>query len=97
MRNTSDEGNGTWRKEADARIRQAGAQQCRYQHQLVVVDPDGVAGPVFLRHGVGERLIGLAVGIPTGGVDGDAVEQVVEQRPQHAVGEPVVIALDVVG
>ena len=48
-----------------------------------------------LGHDVGECVVGLAIRVPADGLDRHAVDQVVKQRPEHAVGEPVVVAFDV--
>ena len=81
-------------KEPDPRIRQPATEQPRQQQELVVVDPDQVAGPVLRRHHLGELLVGLHVGVPIAGLERDLVEQVVKQRPEHPVGVALVVAGD---
>ena len=65
---------------------------CGHQQQLVVVHPDGVAGPVVLDHLVGEALVHPAVHLPVAVVQRDAVQHVVEQGPEDAVAEALVEA-----
>ena len=77
-------------EEPDARPRQPLAQEPGQEEELVVVDPDRVARPVVRRDHVGEGLVGLDVAVPVAHLQGDLVEQVVEQRPEHAVGEALV-------
>ena len=86
-----------WRKKP---IRASGSRSRRSpgsEQQLVVVDPDQVARPVVRGDHVGEALVRLDVGSQSLHLERDLVEQVVEQRPEHAVGEPLVVAGDLVG
>ncbi len=84
-------------EESYARIRETLAEQPRDEHQLVVVHPDGVAVLIGLRDNVGEFLVDAPVRLPAGRIDGHAIDLVMEQRPQHAVGKAVVIPIDFVG
>ena len=68
----------------------------RDEHQLIVVHPDGVAGSVFVGDRIREDLVDLPIGVPAGRLRRDTVDQVVKERPGHAIGEPVVVAFDVV-
>lgn len=68
--------------------------QARHQHQLVVVDPDDVAGPMLGDDGVGEATIDCFVQIEILDLQRQLTNQVVKQRPQDAVTEPLVVALD---
>jgi hypothetical protein len=81
-------------EEPDARIREPFAQQGGEEHQLIVVDPDRVARRVGACHRIGEHLVHFAIGVPTDGVYGHAIDEVVQQRPEHAVREAVVEAVD---
>ncbi len=84
-------------EEADAGLGQLLADHGRGQGQLVVVDPDQVAGAMAAHDLVGEAAVDGPVDLPLAlGVEPDLVEQVVEQRPQHAVREAVVVARDLV-
>jgi hypothetical protein len=65
-------------KEPDASIWQPCAQQSGHKHQVIVVHPHHVAGPVFQCHGISEGLIDLAVSLSSGRIDRNAVDQVVE-------------------
>jgi hypothetical protein len=79
-------------EEPDPRLRQPAADQSRQQQELIVVDPDQVAGPVLRHHHLGELLVGLDVGVPVAGLEGDLVQEIVEQGPEDPVGEALVIA-----
>ena len=81
-------------EKADARARHAFAQHGGHEHQLIVVDPDHVARPVHARDRVGEAAIRVFVRGPVVGVERNAIEQVVEQRPDHAVRKALVEAMD---
>ena len=67
------------------------------QEELVVVDPDQVAGPVVRGDDVGEDLVRLDVALPVADLERNLLEQVVEQRPEDAVREALVEPGDLVG
>jgi hypothetical protein len=83
-------------EEADAGIRQPLAQQPRQQHELIVVNPNGFVGPIFVRHGIGKRLVYLPVCVPPGRIHRNAIDQVAKQRPQDPIGEAMVVPVDFV-
>jgi hypothetical protein len=70
---------------------QARSDHSRHEHELVVVDPDEVARLPHARDEVGKLLVDCAVHVPLLRVRGNAVEQVVEEGPEHRVGEAVVV------
>ncbi len=84
-------------KEPDAGVRQVPTDHRRHEHQLVIMNPDRIAGPVTLDDRVREFFVHLAVGVPSARLDRHAVGQVMEKGPQHPVGEALVIPLDFIG
>lgn len=65
-----------------------------HQHQLVVVDPDDVAGLIFGYDCIGEPAIDRFVEIEILDLQRQLANEIVKQRPQDAVTKPIVIALD---
>jgi hypothetical protein len=61
------------------------------------VHPDEIARLIDRRDRVGELAVHLVVAVELVGVVGDAIEQVVEQRPDDAVREAFVVARDLFG
>ena len=84
------------KEEADAGVGQPLPEQIRQQQQLVVVHPDEVTRLVVLGHDVGESLVHLHVRVPVADVERHLIEEVVEQRPEDPVGEPLVVAGDLI-
>ena len=86
MPKTSDEGNGTCRKNP---MRASGATsrtRSGYQEQLVVVDPDEVARLVAREVASAKRTVGSPDRRPrTPGSNIDAGREAVQQRPQRVV------------
>jgi hypothetical protein len=62
--------------------------------ELVVLNPDEVPLPAVAEDAVGELLVDLQVGVPERGVEIALSQQVVEEGPEDAVGEPLVEILD---
>ena len=81
-----------WRKKPIVAPWMRCAEHPGHERELIVVDPDEVAGPPDARDGVGELLVDRAVHLPLLRVRGDAIEQVVKERPEDGVGEAVVVA-----
>ena len=88
---------GDVQEKADARIGEALADHLGHEHQLVVVHPDQVAGSVVRNRGVGEAAVHLLVEIVVRDLERQLADEVVERRPEHAVAELLVVALDLVG
>ena len=84
-------------EEPDPGAGQPVAQEPGQEKQLVVVHPDQVAGAVVGRDHVGERLVRLDVALPVAHLERDLIQQVVEQRPEHAVRVALVEPGDQVG
>jgi hypothetical protein len=84
-------------EEPDPGIRDHPPEEPGDQQELVVVHPDHVPGPVVAGHRPGELLVGLHVGVPVGDVERDLIEEVVEEGPEHPVGEPLVVAGHLLG
>ena len=74
----------------------ARAQLASEQHQMIVVHPDDVVLLEQRAQAVGEHAIDPHVAAGVGARILLQVDPVVKDRPQHAVGEAVVIFLDVV-
>ena len=83
--------------EADPQVRPELPQHLRHQLHLVVVHPDQRTLVGQLGGLVGEALVDLDVGVPPLAVELRLGHQVVVERPQRAVGEALVVALDVLG
>jgi archaeosine-15-forming tRNA-guanine transglycosylase len=81
---------------ADLRIGQAFAEHLRQEHQVVVVNPDDVVGPGHLHHGIAEPLVHPLIDLPRLRVVVCREVEVVEERPEGVVAEPVVVVLDIV-
>ena len=79
-------------KERDTRIRPDRAQGGRGAEQLVVVDPDQIVVADRVGRRPGEALVDGLVGLPVAAVELGPFGQGVEQRPQRAVREAVVVA-----
>ena len=73
------------------------AHHLRHQHEVVVVDPDEIPGAVFADDRFREGAVDGPVRLPALDLRREAIELVVEERPQDPVGEAVVVALDVGG
>ena len=84
-------------EETDSSIRQALAQEPRYQEQLVIVHPDQVTRLVLLRHDIGEPLVHLHVGVPVAHVKRYLIEEIVKEGPEDPVREALVLAGDLIG
>ena len=68
-----------------------------HQHQVVVVDPDGVAGPVFRDDRIGKAAIDGFVEREVLDLQRKLSNEVVKHWPEDAVAEAFVIALKFVG
>ena len=79
-------------EEADARLGDPLAEHPRHQHELVVVDPDEVAGLPARRDRVGEARVHRLVRVEVADLRRQAGDGVVEERPQHAVRVAFVVA-----
>ena len=87
-------GEGDVQEEADARAGEPPAQQLGHEHELVIVHPDLVSLAPVLRHPVREALVDRRVGAPVLGRQGQPLGLVVQQRPEHAVGDFLVVLPD---
>ena len=85
-------GEGDVEEEADARVGELLPYELRHEEELIVMDPHEVAVGIALHHRVGEALVHPLIGVPPLRGRGDAVEEVMKERPQHGVGEAVVVA-----
>ena len=86
---------GRVQEEADPVAVAARAQFAGEQHQMIVVDPDDVAFADERAEAVGEHAVDPHVAARVGARVLLEVDPVMKDRPQHAVGEAVVIFLDV--
>ena len=82
-------------EEADLAAEAAFAQQRTQRDQVVVVHPDGVVLVQHRRQLLGEQRVDLAVALAGGAVVVHQVQAEVQQRPQRAVGEAVVVGVQV--
>jgi hypothetical protein len=80
-------------EEPDRGLRQPIAHEAGHEQQVVVVYPDHVAVPVLADHRGGEALVDRAVRVPVGERERNAIDLIVEQRPEDAVADAVVIRL----
>ncbi|MNU89778.1 hypothetical protein D3C71_796280 [compost metagenome] len=82
-------------EEADPAADATLAQQRGQRDQVVIVDPDDVVFAQQRGQLFGEQRVDPAVGFAGGAVVVHQVQAEVQQRPQGAVGEAVVVAVDV--
>jgi len=85
---------GDVQKESDARVRQPTSEQAREQHQLIVMDPDRIVAAIFGRDDIGKCVVHVDVGVPTSRIRRYAIDQIVQQGPEHAIGESVITPVD---
>ena len=88
-------GEGDVQEEPDGRIRQRLAQHRRQQHEVVVLDPQRVAGARFGQHCLAEPFVHAPVGLPFFFVEACELGEPVEQRPDGRVGEALVVGFGV--
>ncbi len=86
-------GKGDVEEEGEAHLGKRAAQVERRPKQVVVVDPDEVRLLRLLQRGLGEAQVHLLVDGPVQPIETRAARERVEERPERAVGEPVVVAL----
>src|SRR5690625_4238393 len=84
-------------EEADGQVGPQFTEELGHQEQLVVLDPHGGALGGGVGGGFGEPGVDLPVGVPPFTVVGGWDHHVVEQRPDGAVGEALVVELHVPG
>ncbi len=77
-------------KKADGQTRMPGPQQGGQQHQLIVLHPHAITRLDQAFQFVGEPLVALHVRLPLPGVIHGIRREVVQQRPQGLVAEPVI-------
>jgi hypothetical protein len=82
-------------EEADRVLDPLPAQVAAERDQVIVLDPDQVAGLDQGREGLGEAAVDPRIALAERPVVGGQVDAVVEQRPQGPVGEAVVVLVDV--
>ena len=82
---------------ADAVPVAARAQRLGERDQVIVVHPDEVVGPQQLVELVGEMLVDAHVAGEIAAREFGLIEAIVQDRPQHPVGEAVVVFPVVVG
>jgi hypothetical protein len=86
-------GEGDVEEESDSRLGNPGADQRRHAHELVVVDPDQVARAVMGDDRIGEPAVHSLVVLEPVDLQRQLAGEVVEQRPEHAVGVRLVVPL----
>ncbi len=84
-------GEGDVQEKADARRGGQAAQMVRHAQQLIVVHPDEVGSAGVGGRRLGEALVHPVVRAPRRRIDLRPADEIVEQRPQRAVAEPLVI------
>ena len=78
-------------EESDRLFDAGAAQRLGHHHEVIVVDPDDVAGLEQRHQGGGKTGIDPLVGVEILARKHREIEAVMEQRPQGAVGEAIVI------
>jgi hypothetical protein len=84
-------------EEADAETGRLLLEHRRKQEEVVVVDPDEVAGLGDLQYGVGEQTVDPFVGGPGVVTVIHEIGEVVEQGPEGVIAEALVEGLGVLG
>ena len=87
-------GKGNVEEEGQLHIGQLAPDPHRREHQMVVVHPDHVRFAAFPDDGVAETVVDPDVGLPLPVVELRARRHGVEQRPERAVRQAVVVARD---
>ncbi len=82
------------KEKADGRPGQPLAKQGGQEHQMVIMDPDLIAGPDDFEGFAAEFLIDPLVGGPVTLVVDGVSGKIMEQRPDRLVGEPMVIIIN---
>ena len=82
---------------ADLGIGQALPEHLRKEHQVIVVDPDDVVRSGHFHHGITELLVHPLVDVPRLLVVVCEEAEVVKDRPEGVVAEPIIIVFDVIG
>src|SRR5690606_1577225 len=77
-------------EEADLVPVPAFAQRLRQREEMIVVHPDDVVWPQNLVQFIGEMLVDAQVAAEVTAREFRKIEPVMQDRPQHAVGEAVV-------
>src|SRR5215212_2144014 len=78
--------------------RSHGAQKLRGEREVIVLNPCHCAARAplgFVGYRVGESKIDRSVSLPVLGAKLEMLDQHVAQRPERAIGKPVVVAVDV--
>ena len=88
---------GNVQEKADAVLVPARAQRLRERDQVIVVHPDDVVGPQQLVELAREMLVDAHVAGQIAAREFREIEPVMQDRPQHAVGEAVVVFVVVLG
>jgi hypothetical protein len=79
------------KEEPDSSFGQPLSQELRKEEKLVIVNPDEIAFPIVFGHNVREPLVDLDIRLPVPDMERDLVQQIMEEGPEDAVGEPFVI------
>ena len=82
-------------KEADLVGKAQLAQELGHRDEVIVLDPDDVGRLQQARKTPGELLVDAEIGIDVAAREIGEIEPVVAHRPEHAIGEPVIIFVDV--
>ena len=82
-------------EEPDAAADAALAQHRAERNQVVIVDPDDVVFAQQRRQLVGEQCVDPVVGLAGAAVVVDQIQAEVQQGPQGAIGEAVVVAVHI--
>ena len=80
-------------KVGDRALRERLADVLWQQHQVIVLHPDRIVRSGLLQHGFGEAAVDAAVVLDEGTLEGEVPEEVMRDRPQHAVGHPLVVVV----
>ena len=79
------------KKEPDRQIRPQLAQHRRHKLQLIVLHPDSRSVRGATRGFLGEPLVDRDIGVPPRPLERRSHQNVVVERPQRVVGEPLVV------
>ena len=77
-------------EEADAVVQTHGAQLRGHVHEVIVLHPHHVIRSDAPADDLGETPVHGLVAVPVGGLENAVGEEIVEQRPDHLIGEPAV-------
>src|SRR6056297_2129893 len=92
-----ERGEGNMQKEANSGIGTFFTHHLRYQHQLVIMYPNGIIFVGILDDGIGKFLVYRFVGVPIVQFKFGILQKIMEQGPNGPITETVVKTINFIG